>query len=160
MAQRDDKALKHPEVVRSLQQSLTFSMASCLTAGRVQTHSLGWHRHREIMRRFKEYLGANIERSVHFPEICAALNVSARTLSRCCADHLGVSPMQYLRLRRMNLARKELKRSHFPGAVTKAAMKFGFWHLGRFAEEYRFLFGETPSRSELGNSNSAGNLNL
>ena len=30
-------------------------------------------------------------------------------------------------------------------AVTRAASDFGFWHLGRFAGQYRALFGEAPS---------------
>ena len=29
-------------------------------------------------------------------------------------------------------------------SVTAAAMNFGFWHLGRFIDEYRSLFGEVP----------------
>ena len=30
-------------------------------------------------------------------------------------------------------------------AVTRAASEFGFWHLSRFAGQYRALFGESPS---------------
>jgi AraC-like DNA-binding protein len=35
-------------------------------------------------------------------EICAALDVSERLLSRLCAEHLGMSPTDYVRLRRMS----------------------------------------------------------
>jgi AraC family ethanolamine operon transcriptional activator len=28
--------------------------------------------------------------------------------------------------------------------VTDVALEFGFWHLGRFAEQYKGMFGESP----------------
>jgi AraC-like DNA-binding protein len=71
---------------------------------------------------------------------------ASRTLTRCCEEHLGMSPMKYLWLRRMNQARKSLRSDPSPASVTEIAMKFGFWHLGRFANEYIFLFGEAPRR--------------
>jgi AraC family ethanolamine operon transcriptional activator len=45
----------------------------------------------------------------------------------------------------LNLARRELQRRNSQTSVTATAMNFGFWHLGRFADEYRSLFGESPS---------------
>ena len=143
MARYGGVALDHPETVRSLTQALTVAVAACFTEARGQTGSLRWHRHQQIMRRFKEWIEANIERPIYLPELCKALNVSSRTLTRCCEEYLGMSPMRYLWLRRMNLARKELQFDS-PASVTDIAMKFGFWHLGRFSGEYLFLFGESP----------------
>jgi AraC-like DNA-binding protein len=145
MAGFDELALDHPEVLRSLQQSLTTAVVACLTEGNDQTRDRGSHRHQRIMGNFKEWLDANMDRAVYLQEICTALDVSAQTLRRCCDEHFRMSPMRYLWLRRMNLARHELQRNHSSASVTTVAMKFGFWHLGRFAIEYRSLFGETPS---------------
>ena len=143
MARYGGGALDHPEAVRSLTQTMTVAVAACFAEGNGQTPSFRWHRHQQIMRRFKEWVEANIERTIYLPELCKALNVSSRTLTRCCEEYLGMSPMKYLWLRRMNLARKELQ-SCPPASVTDIAMKFGFWHLGRFSGEYLFLFGESP----------------
>jgi AraC-like DNA-binding protein len=145
MAFIGETALDHPEVVRSLEQSLTVAMVACLTGRTDGSRGFGWHRHQQIMLRFREWLDTNNDRAVYLQEVCAALNVSAPTLRRCCEEHLGMSPMQYLWLRRMNLARQELQRRHSRKSVTTTAMNFGFWHLGRFADEYCSLFGETPS---------------
>lgn len=144
MASSGGSALDHPEVRRSLEQTLTVAMVSCLASAAEKSHGSGWHRHQQIMLRFTEWLDANNDRAVYLQEVCSALLVSAPTLRRCCEEHLGMSPMHYLWLRRMNLARRELQQRHSETSVTATAMNFGFWHLGRFAEEYRSLFGESP----------------
>jgi AraC-like DNA-binding protein len=61
-------------------------------------------------------------------------------------EHMGIGPVRYLWLRRMHLARRALL-SAAPGTktVTEIATGSGFWELGRFAIEYRALFGEVPS---------------
>jgi AraC-like DNA-binding protein len=59
-----------------------------------------------------------------------------------------MGPKRYLLLRRMHLARQALRAGgHSAATVTETAMRYGFWHLGRFAGEYRALFGEMPSAS-------------
>jgi len=49
-------------------------------------------------------------------------------------------------LRRMHPARRAL-RTGAPArtTVTEIATQSGFWQFGRFAGEYKSLFGETPS---------------
>jgi len=145
MAYSGEPALDHPEVRRSLQQTLTVAMVGCLSGEAENGQGSGWHRHQQIMQRFREWLDANNDRAVYLEEVCTALSVSAPTLRRCCDEHLGMSPMHYLWLRRMNLARQELQQRHSRTSVTATAMNFGFWHLGRFADEYRSLFGEPPA---------------
>lgn len=59
-----------------------------------------------------------------------------------------MAPTAWLRMRRLNLARQALLRAR-PGETTVAdvAMRYSFWHLGRFAEAYRTLFLESPSQT-------------
>jgi AraC family ethanolamine operon transcriptional activator len=53
-----------------------------------------------------------------------------------------MAPATYLRYIRLNGARRSLKET---ASVTEAATSWGFWHFGRFAQDYRALFGEQPS---------------
>jgi AraC-like DNA-binding protein len=56
--------------------------------------------------------------------------------------------MTYLRRLRLQKAHAELA-AHRPDelTVTAAASQWGFLHLSRFAEQYRRLFGESPSET-------------
>jgi AraC-like DNA-binding protein len=87
-------------------------------------------------------------RPLYLGQVCAAIGVPERTLRNHCMEHLGMGPAQYLWLRRMDLARRSLALS-VPNAttVTAVANDHGFGELGRFAVEYRKLFGEAPSQT-------------
>jgi AraC-like DNA-binding protein len=51
-----------------------------------------------------------------------------------------------LLLRRMRLARQALGLGVLDATtVTEIATRYGFWQFGRFAGEYKALFGESPS---------------
>lgn len=81
------------------------------------------------------------------PEILARVaGVSVRTLHAAFQDVLGESPMAYARRIRLGRVRAELLRSD-PSTVrvTDVAMRWGFMHLSRFAEQYRDQFDELPS---------------
>lgn len=89
-------------------------------------------------------------------ELCARLAISRRMLNYCFQEILGTSPLQYLRNLRLNGVRRELRDAAPRGdAIRDVAGRWGFWHLPRFAAEYRALFGELPSatvkRLQLGN---------
>jgi AraC-like DNA-binding protein len=55
-------------------------------------------------------------------------------------------PKHFLLMRRMQFARRDLGKAD-PNAttVTEVATRYGFWHFGQFAGEYKSIFGELPS---------------
>lgn len=77
-------------------------------------------------------------------ELALRLGVSRRTLQYACQKTLGVKPTSYLRAVRLSGVRKEL---HHARSVSEAATRWGFWHFGRFARDYRTMFGELPSQT-------------
>ncbi len=81
-------------------------------------------------------------------DLCRVLNVSRRTLQYCFAEIHGISPLIYLRRVRLNRARRDLIQARDDRiSVASVAMHWGFWHLGRFSQDYRQLFGELPSET-------------
>jgi len=85
---------------------------------------------------------------VTVPDLASAAGVSERTLRVAFHDYFGVGPVQFLRLRTLNLVRDALRKSD-PAltTVTEVATRFGVWELGRLARDYRLLFGELPSQT-------------
>jgi len=146
LAESAPEVIDIPEAARGLEQALVEALVTCLgTADRFEDKA-AQRRHHAIMRRFHAVLEAEPDRPLYVLEMAEAVGVSVRTLSACCHEHLGVGPKKYLLLRRMGLARQALYAAH-PDAttVTDVATQYGFWQLGRFACEYRLLFGESPS---------------
>ena len=81
------------------------------------------------------------------PDILARVaGVSVRSLHAAFQEQRGESPMAYVRRIRLGRVRAELLRSDPTKVrVTDVAMRWGFVHPSRFAEQYREQFGELPS---------------
>jgi AraC family ethanolamine operon transcriptional activator len=81
-------------------------------------------------------------------DLCKALGASPRKLEYCFRDVLGMSPARYLRLMRLNGAHHDLVyRADDEVTVQEVALRWGFWHLGAFASDYRRMFGRLPSHT-------------
>ncbi|MET0210706.1 MAG: AraC family transcriptional regulator, partial [Burkholderiaceae bacterium] len=99
------------------------------------------------VRRVEEYLVAH-PREEHTPESLADLaGVSVRSLFLGFQRSRGIGPMKLLRELRLHKVRDELLLAASGSGVTEVALAWGFFHLGRFAQEYKALFGESPSRT-------------
>jgi AraC-like DNA-binding protein len=146
LADTKPKMITHPEVARSLEQQLAYALVKCLAADEVCDPTPTKRHYRSIMARFEKVLEERLDRPLRMPDVCATIEVSQRTLRTCCAEFLGLSPGHYMRLRRLNIARRVLRDAD-PDATTVAeiARRSGFSELGRFAAIYRMAFGETPS---------------
>jgi AraC-like DNA-binding protein len=148
LAEGQSDVLAQPEAVRALEHDLLHAMMMCLTENAPIKMGCGALRHKAIITRFEEFLATNFDQPIYLAQICAAIGASERTLRKSCMEHLGMGPIRYLWLRRMHLAHRALIQVS-PGTttVTEIATANGFWELGRFAVDYRTLFGEAPSSS-------------
>ena len=75
------------------------------------------------------------------------LHVTRRTLQNCFQDVLGMGPARYLRTVGLNAVRRELCDATPHTTIADIAARWGFWHMGHFSQEYKALFGETPSQT-------------
>ncbi len=98
------------------------------------------------VKRVQDYLRANAAEPVTADQMALVAGVSLRSLYAGFKEYCGVSPMQYLRMLRLDGARQSLL--HDPDCnIASIAMRWGFGHLGRFSNEYKLRFGESPSQS-------------
>jgi AraC family transcriptional regulator, ethanolamine operon transcriptional activator len=81
-------------------------------------------------------------------DLCRELQVSERTLQYAFREVRGMSPMAYYKAKRLNAVRQDLRGEGADTAtVHEVAQRWGFWHTGEFAADYRRLFGELPSQT-------------
>jgi AraC-like DNA-binding protein len=146
LAEHAPEVLANPGAADGLEKELVHAMVACLKPPEAHQDRSGVRRQEAIMRRFRAFLEVNADKPLQIPDICAAIRVAESTLRICCREFLGVGPLKYLWLRRMEQARQALT-SGAPAvrSVTEIATTYGFWELGRFAVAYRELFGESPS---------------
>jgi AraC-like DNA-binding protein len=146
LAEYAPSVVAHPGAAHGLEQALLEAIAGCFATGDVAEDRSALRRHAPIMRKFYDATENNPGRALFIPDLCAEIGVGERTLRICCEEYLGTSPSRYLVLRRMRQARKTLRESdRNTTTVTEIAAQWGFWNFGRFAGEYKSLFGELPS---------------
>ena len=146
LAETKPKILSHSEVARAIEQGLIQTLVTCLTTARAGTHGYAKRRHAGIMVRLEEVLAEHLSRPLEMPELCALVAVSDRTLRLCCTQFLGMSPTQYVLLRRLKKVRRALRDGDLNTvSVAEIAHRFGFAELERFSETYQATFGEAPS---------------
>jgi AraC family ethanolamine operon transcriptional activator len=98
-----------------------------------------------IVREVERYLDDNGDRPVHVSEICENIKVRRRTLYRAFDEAVGTGPIEFLRAKRLSMVHLRLRQARpEETGVVEIATELGFLELGRFAQQYRTLFGEYP----------------
>jgi AraC family ethanolamine operon transcriptional activator len=95
-----------------------------------------------------EYLQVHAKKLPDMQKLCQISGVSERSLQYGFIEYLGLTPIQYLRIIRLNGAQSDLlNTSNNKIKVSDVAMNWGFLELGRFSREYKQLFHELPSKT-------------
>jgi AraC family ethanolamine operon transcriptional activator len=103
-----------------------------------------------VVAKVKEHLLSHPNKQITITELCELAHVSRRTLQYSFEDVLGISPLRYLRISRLNSVRRTLLSDiRDDETILRIAERWGFWHAGQFAHDYTQLFGENPSQTRL-----------
>ncbi|GAA1530840.1 helix-turn-helix transcriptional regulator [Kribbella lupini] len=87
--------------------------------------------------------------------LAAQCGVGSRMLQKGFQQHLGLSPMEYLRDVRLRRAHEELRGADpYVESVAAVARRWGFTHLGRFAAAHEAKYGKKPLRTLRGQPGS------
>ena len=84
--------IAHPEVARALEQDLIYALVTCLVDGEPGEDKAARRHHASIMGRLEDFLAAHPDQPDTWPELCAAIRVSVRSLRLCCMEFLGMGP--------------------------------------------------------------------
>jgi AraC family transcriptional regulator, ethanolamine operon transcriptional activator len=101
-----------------------------------------------LARRAEAWMRQHLSDPAQVTDLCLALRVSRRELEYAFRTTFDQSPRDYLQALRLNAIRRALLRAEARrDTVIRVALDHGITHLGRFAINYRALFGESPSAS-------------
>ncbi len=95
----------------------------------------------------EQFIRANAQISISLGDICQAAGVSARTLQISFRRRRGCTPMGFLRSIRLEQVRASLLQPQAETSVSGEASRWGFFHFGRFSQEYRRKYAELPSET-------------
>ncbi|HEY1869183.1 MAG TPA: helix-turn-helix domain-containing protein [Candidatus Cybelea sp.] len=102
------------------------------------------------VRACEAYMRDHVDATVTLLDLTTVCGMRARSLINAFEAVTGFSPMDYLKRLRLNGVRRALGRpARAHTRVIDVATAWGFWHMGHFANDYRAMFGETPSQTLL-----------
>ncbi|MAD46936.1 MAG: hypothetical protein CMH98_18235 [Oceanospirillaceae bacterium] len=99
--------------------------------------------HQNLVRRSHEFALSEEGSEASILDVCKALNIPRRTLNYAFQRATGMSAVRYLRSVKLNNARRDILKDQ--DGIGDIAARYGFYHGGYFGQEYRKLFGETPT---------------
>lgn len=112
-----------------------------------QSIPASFQRRKLIVDNVKVFLQQHQDEPVTITQLCEIANASRRTLQYSFETVLGISPLQYLRISRLNEVRRKLMQANEGDVIADIAAQWGFWHQSQFAKDYKQLFGELPSQT-------------
>ncbi len=102
----------------------------------------------KILKEARNLIEQSLDLDLKLSDLAAYLGISQRTLEYTFKQNLGMTPKNYLQMLRLHTIREELKSADVKTLqVSDIALKYGFFHMGHFASEYKKLFGESPSHT-------------
>lgn len=99
------------------------------------------------VRRVEQFIIGNTDQDITLEQLVEVGGVSARALFDGFRRFRGTSPMAFLKAVRLERAREDLRNARSGDSVTTIACRWGFYQFGRFAAEYKRMFGELPSET-------------
>lgn len=100
-----------------------------------------------LARRAAAWMREHLAEPVRIPDVCLALRVSRREVEYAFRALFDLSPHEFLHTLRLNAIRRALLSRGCSGNISTILLEHGLTHPGRFAADYRAIFGERPSET-------------
>lgn len=142
--------LAYPQVQKAMSSAIVGHLAEVLgSASEAPPPSRSFKGRYQVVKEATDFALSRTDEPITVSDLCEKFNISRRMLNYCFMEVLNTNPVMYLRTLRLNGVRRELRETVASAqAIRDIACKWGFWHLSRFAGEYRALFGELPSETQ------------
>lgn len=92
------------------------------------------------------FIDSYLGRPIGLAELCAHCGVGVRTLEYGFRQFYDTTPIGFIKSQRLTRTRTALVRAGAqPTSISTTARRLGFTHMGQYAQDYRSLFGESPT---------------
>ncbi len=98
-----------------------------------------------VVRRAEEFMDANVGHPISMSDVAAECGCSRTKLFQAFRQERQWTPLQFFVRRRLELSRRRLLTPFEGTSVTMVALDSGYANFSQFSQQYRKLFGETPS---------------
>lgn len=98
---------------------------------------------RDWPERLQAFIRSRLKSPLMLDDLTRALNIGRSQLNAICHDVFECSPMQLVRLLRLQAARGDLEQ-HPNQDLTVLALRYGFEHQSRFSQYYKQRYHELP----------------
>jgi AraC family transcriptional regulator, ethanolamine operon transcriptional activator len=130
---------------RGLRRRILDLLAIIAETGCPDSKTMTAHRSHRLVRRARSLIDEQLTDNPEVAFLSKQLGVSARSLQRAFRGAIGVTPKQFILARKLDAARREIRRRGSLGSIVDIAYDFGFVSASRFSEQYRRQFGHPPS---------------
>ena len=138
-----------PEVLKIQSEMLNEEIATCVLEclnGELERYEgVSPGRKHAVLKRSIEILDDSDRVPITVARLCVEAATSLSTLKRVFLAEFGMSPKCYIRARYLSAVRDALANSPPGTRIVDVANRWGFWHMGQFARDFRTMFGELPS---------------
>jgi AraC family ethanolamine operon transcriptional activator len=134
-----------PEMARSTVERVALALVDSWRSSKTKPRH---RRQQSLLRRAEEFCEHHANQPLRIGELCSELSASERTLRYAFQELTGNSPLDYLKMQRLNRTRRALHTGDpAKTQVKQVALENGFFHLGHFSRDYKNLFGELPTQT-------------
>ena len=136
-----------PDVLNSemINEEIAACVLECLNGESDEHDVISTGQKHVVLKRSMEILNDPDQLPITVARLCAEVPTSLSTLKRVFLAEFSVLPKTYIRSRCLSAVREDLAKFSSGTRIADVANKWGFWHMGQFARDYRAMFGELPS---------------
>jgi AraC family ethanolamine operon transcriptional activator len=137
------------QILYEFEYEIPRALVLILTNDNTNLGTPGFAKRYRAIKRVKEYIEVCINEDITVRDLCKISGVSERTLQYAFMEYIGISPKSFVKINRLNHVRQELRNSReSEESISDIANRWGFWHMGQFATDYKKFFGELPSETK------------
>lgn len=130
-----------------ISDTITENLVMLLTDSTLLEQTPSQQRQSQVLKLATDIIEDSLDDCISVRDLAAALNVSIRTLEYSFRNKFGTTPKLFINMQRLLQVRRELLTANNENSITHIANRWGFWHMGQFAQDYRKMFGELPSQT-------------